>query len=354
MERNSFLLYGANGYTGELIAQYAARNHLRPLLAGRNEEAVARLAGRLKLPYRIFGLNDQAALEAALREVSLVVHAAGPYDSTARTMVEACIRCGTHYIDLNGDHTVFEMIRSYDEQARKNGVMLLPGAGFDVVPTDCLALWLHHRLPGAQQLEIAFAIVNSRISRGTAITTLQQLGQPGAVRINGKLSPEPVGKRKLWVSFPGYSRSFLTRSIPWGDLSTAFYSTGIPNITTYTVLPKLDGPVLRAQFLFNWFLRLNLVRKVIGRIIHLLPSGPDERQRDKAVSLIQASARDASGTSLTVQLRCPEAYSLTAFAVLLISTKILQGFFQAGYQTPASVYGEDLIMEIPGVSRFPV
>jgi short subunit dehydrogenase-like uncharacterized protein len=351
MQQTSFLLYGANGYSGELIARFAYQYGLQPILAGRNKQAIEILANKLNLPFCIIDLNDSAALKNALQEVKLVVHAAGPYDFTAKPMIDACMQTDTHYIDLNGDTDVFEILQGYNQQAKEKDIMILPGAGFDVVPTDCLSLWLKNRLPDASRLEVAFVILGSGLSRGTSITTLQKLGLPGAVRKEGKLVPEPIGKRGMWIEFPDSQQKSFMMSIPWGDISTAYFSTGIPNIETYTGISKATWLFLKGQRLFNWLLRTSFVHSIIRKIITSKSPGPGDAKRDKAVSLIWAKVTNPQGQSLTARMRCPEAYSLTALSVLLIAKKILQGNFKAGYQTPASAYGEDLIMEIPGVTR---
>lgn len=351
MQQQQFLLYGANGYTGELIARLAKTYQLTPILAGRNEAIIRTMAAELGLPFRIFELQDTAALHAALAEVTLVVHAAGPYHITARPMVEACIATGTHYIDLNGDLSVFTLIHDYDAAAQARGIMLLPGAGFDVVPTDCIAVALKKQLPDACSLQIAFKIVGSSLSRGTAISTAVQLGQPSAVRRGGVLTPEPVGKRGLTVDFPGYP-SFFAMSIPWGDINTAWYSTGIPHIETYTAISKATWWILKGQRAFNWLLRKPAIRRIINSIILQLPAGPNEATRLKAVSLIYGKATNASGDSRTMRLQCSEAYAFTADAVLVISRKILSGDYKAGYQTPGTAYGEGLMMEVGAKSIY--
>ncbi len=351
MQASSFLLYGANGYTGELIARFARQYGLQPILAGRNKQAIEALAAKLHLPFRIADLDDSTGLKKIVSEVKLVVHAAGPYNFTAKPMIEACMETHTHYIDLNGDTDVFEMLQLYNQQAKENDIMILPGAGFDVVPTDCLSLWLKNRLPDANQLKIAFVIVGSGLSRGTAITTLQKLGLPGAVRKNGQLVAEPMGARGMWIRFPDHQQKSFMMSIPWGDISTAYFSTGIPNIETYTGINKATWLFLKGQFLFNWLLRTAPVRGIIKKIITGTSAGPGDAKRNKAVSLIWATVTNANGQTLTATMRCPEAYSLTALSVLLIAQKILSSNYKPGYQTPASAYGEDLIMEIPGVTR---
>jgi len=347
----TFLLYGANGYTGELIARYAAAFGLQPILAGRNKQALEKLGAALNLPVRVFALDDKPAMQQALQEVAVVVNAAGPYDFTAKQLVEACITEGRHYLDLNGDAIIYDMIRTYDKAARDSGVMLLPGAGYDVVPTDCLALWLKQQMPDATSLKIAFAILNSALSRGTAINTVLKLGLPGLSRVDGKLVEEPVGKKGMYVQFPGVQKKLFTMSLPWGDLSTAYVSTGIPNIETYININKAAWFFLKGQGAYNWLLKTQLVRGIANAIVKSQSPGPDQVMRDKTNTLIWAQVSNAKGDVLTANMVVPEAYTLTALAALLITKKVLNKEFKSGYQTPATAYGSELIMEIEGVKR---
>ena len=109
--QNSFLLYGANGYTGELIARFAHQYNLQPILAGRNKEVLSQLAAKLNFPYKVIDLDDKETLLAALKEVKVVVHAAGPFQFTAKQMVEAGLETETHKLDINGDNAGVEMIK---------------------------------------------------------------------------------------------------------------------------------------------------------------------------------------------------------------------------------------------------
>ncbi|MBK7561232.1 MAG: saccharopine dehydrogenase NADP-binding domain-containing protein [Chitinophagaceae bacterium] len=349
MQSNTFLLYGANGYTGELIARYAQQFNLQPILAGRRKEVIEPLATKLNLPFRIFDMNDAPALQAALKEVKAVIHAAGPFQFTARQMIEACLITGTHYLDINGDISVFEMIKRYDAAAKKAGIMLLPGAGFDVVPTDCVALQLKKLLPDAVALQLAFATLGGGLSHGTATTMATKLGEGGAVRKGGKIIRTSLGKKGMWVDF-GVKKLFVM-SIPWGDISTAFFTTGIPDIETYTGIAKKTYNILKGQAMFNWLLRTNFVRNYIKKKIDKRPAGPSDEQRKKALSLVWGMATNASGKTATVRLKGPEGYTLTTLSSLIIVQKILNGNFLPGYQTPGSAYGENLVMEISGVER---
>jgi short subunit dehydrogenase-like uncharacterized protein len=346
MQNNSFLLYGANGYTGELIARFAAEYNLTPILAGRRKEALKPLAERFKLPFRSVDLNDKAALLLAVRQAKVVIHAAGPFKFTAKQMAEACLITGTHYIDINGDVSVFEMLKEYDAEAKEANITILPGAGFDVVPTDCTALLLKKLLPDASSLQLAFATLNGGVSHGTAVSVIEKLGEGGLARKNGKIIRKPLGQKAMMVDF-GLKNLFVM-SIPSGDISTAHFTTGIPDIETYTGISKKIYRVLKLQLLYNWLLRTNFVRKLIKKKIDNRPAGPNDEQRSKAFSLVWGQATNPAGKTITARLRCADGYTLTAHSSLLIAKKILEGNFKPGYQTPASAYGENLVLEVPG------
>lgn len=350
MNNNEFLLYGANGYTGDLIAKYAAQYGLRPILAGRREEAIKPLADQLKLSYRVFDLKNTTQLLAAVREVKVVIHAAGPFINTAREMGDACLECGTHYLDINGDIRVFEQIKRLDALAKEKNVMLLPGAGFDVVPTDCMALHLKNKLPDATHLKLAFASIGGGLSHGTAMTIVDKLGEGGAARENGRVVKKPLGEKGMWVNF-GSTKLFVM-SIPWGDVSTAYFTTGIPNIESYTAIKPAAYKILKLQKLFNWLLRMEGVKNIIRKKIKQRPPGPDDEMRSKAKSLVWGEARNENDKTVTAHFSCADGYTLTAFSSLIIAKKILDGDFKPGYQTPASCYGDGLVNEIPGTSLF--
>ncbi len=346
---NSFLLYGANGYTGELIARYAHYYDLLPILAGRSEAALSQLSKNLKLPYKVINLNDKETLVAALKEVKVVVHAAGPFQFTAKQMVEACLETETHYLDINGDIAVFEMLKQLDIAAKHTGIMIMPGVGFDVVPTDCLALLLKKLLPDANKLQLAFAMKGSGLSHGTATTMANNLGKGGAVRKNGKIVRLPLGKKGKWIDF-GVKKIFVM-SIPWGDISTAYFTTGIPDIETFVGVSPKTYKFLKLQPLFNWLLRTHLMRNFIKKKINKRAAGPTDEMREKATGLVWGEVTNAAGKTASARLSGPEGYTLTLHSTLIIVQKVIRGFSAPGYETPARVYGEDLVLEVPGVKR---
>lgn len=349
MQKNKVLLYGANGYTGKLIVQLAAPYNLPLILAGRNEAALQELSRSSGFPYRVVALNNTPVLQQCLEDVAVVIHAAGPFSYTACAMVEACLATGTHYMDINGDVRMFERVQQYHKAAIDNNIMLLPGAGFDVVPTDCMALQLKQQMPDASQLELAFVTQGGRISHGTATTMAANLGRGGAERKEGKIVTVPLGAYALWLQINTKKRMAL--SIPWGDVSTAWYTTGIPNIRTYAGAPPMAFRLLKAQSLFNWLLRTSFVRLLIQRKIDAAPAGPSDAERARACTYVWGRVRNARNETATASFSCADGYTFTAHSCLLIAQTVLEGQWKPGFQTPAAVYGADFVWKIPGTAN---
>jgi short subunit dehydrogenase-like uncharacterized protein len=348
--QNDFVLYGANGYTGELIARLSNAYGLRPLLAGRNRAAIHALAEELNLQYVITDLNNPAALDNLLKGQQLVIHAAGPFSRTATQMVEACIRNRVHYTDINGDISCFELVKLYDKQAKAANCMLMPGVGFDVVPTDSVAKKITETQPTTTSLQLAFATIGGSISHGTATTMAEKLGEGGAKRKNGKIVRTPLGENGMYVDFG--KKQLFVMSIPWGDISTAHHTTGIPDIETFYAVKPSVFKWMKFQKYFNWLLRLDLVRNIVKKKIDQRPAGPNEKMRKEGISLVWGKGTNDNGESKIIRLQGPEGYTFTAHSSLIIAKEILQGKWNPGYQTPAGQYGSEMVLKVPGVSFY--
>jgi short subunit dehydrogenase-like uncharacterized protein len=344
---SNFLIYGANGYTGELITRFAAERGLKPIIAGRNERAITQIAEAYGLEYRVFSLDESGKLDAALGEVATVLHCAGPFSLTSRQMGEACLRTKTHYTDITGEIAVFEACAAADQKAKDAGIMIMPGAGFDVVPSDCLAVHLKGRLPSATDLRLAFYGIG-RMSHGTQATMTMNAGKGGAVRRDGKIMQVPAAWRRREIDFgDGIVKTGIT--IPWGDVSTAFHSTGIPNIEVYTVVPPHALKLMKVSRYLGPILETGPVQRyMLGKIP---PGGPTDEERARGRSLLWGEASDDNGNVVVSRLQGPEGYTLTVLSALNIIEKILRGNFKPGFQTPAKAYGADLVLEIEGVVR---
>jgi short subunit dehydrogenase-like uncharacterized protein len=338
-----WLIYGANGYTGELVAREAAARGLRPVLAGRRREAVGALAAELGCEARAFPLDDPAALREGLRGARAVLHCAGPFIRTWRAMADACLETGAHYLDVTGEIPVFEALAARDGEARARGVTLLPGVGFDVVPSDCLAAHLKQRLPSATSLTLAFTI-SVGPSRGTATTALENLHRGGLVRRGGVLTPVPAGWRRREVDFGRGPRPVVT--IPWGDVSTAFHSTGVPDIEVYMAMPGAAITALRLGRPLLPLLRSARLRGWLLRRYERGPAGPTDEQRARGWMAIWGEARDAAGAAVAARLRGPEGYTLTVHSSLAAVARVLEGKAPPGFQTPSRAFGADFVLEL--------
>ena len=343
------LIYGSTGYTGRLIVAEALARGLRPTLAGRNADAVRTQAQSLGLEWRAARIDDPTALDAALVGASVVLHCAGPFAHTWRAMSDACLRRRAHYLDITGEIAVFEGLASRDAEARAAGIMLLPGVGFDVVPSDCLAAHLARRMPNAVQLRLAFRPLGGT-SRGTRMTMVEKLGSPGAIRRNGKIVPVPQAWRTRRIDF-GDGKLRDATTIPWGDVSTAFHSTGIPNIEVYV---SMRPALRRAMIASRWLgpvLRSGVVRGFLAARVRAGPAGPSDAERKRGASLLWGEAVGANGERAEARLRGASGYVMTAQTAVHLASKALGGKAPIGFHTPSRAYGPDVILEIPGVTR---
>jgi len=339
-------VYGASGYTGELIAEHAAALGMKPILAGRAEAKLRPLAARFGMPTRVFGLDDPAALDRGLADVDVVIHAAGPFSRTSRPMVDACIRSRVHYLDITGEIAVFEACAARHREALDAGIMLMPGTGFDVVPSDCLALHVAQRLPDATALALAFQNVGGGTSHGTATTMVESMHRSNQVRRGGKIVDVPTGRLSRDIDFGRGPRSAL--SIPWGDVSTAWHSTAIPDIEVYLAVPPAARWGAKLLPLLGPVLGSARVQKALQA--RIAPGGPSPEVRRKSFTLMWAEARRGERRVVS-RMRVPEGYTLTAQTAVEIARRVLDGEAQPGFRTPAMAFGADFILQFEGVSR---
>lgn len=339
------LIYGANGYTGRLIAQEAVRRGLAPILAGRSPGAVEDLARRLGCESRVFSLGDPEQIAGHLCSVAVVAHCAGPFSATAVPMIEACLREGVHYTDITGEIDVIEAGAARHERAREAGIALMPAVGFDVVPTDCLAATLAAELPEATRLELAFA-GSGGLSPGTTKTMLEGLPKGGRARIDGRIVRVPAAWKSQEIPFRSGRRWAMT--IPWGDVASAYYSTGIPNIEVY--LSASPAAIARARrwgrvmpLLGLW--PLGAVAKWwAGRTV----KGPSQHERESSRTSLWGRVSDDAGHSVEATLETPEGYTLTVLTTLAVAERLLAGGGPRGFATPSRAFGKDFICRIPG------
>ena len=339
--RDSWMLYGATGYTGTLIAEEAVRRGHHPVLAGRNAEKLRTLADRLELEWVAFSLEDERALLLATESVSLMLHAAGPFTKTCAPMMDACLTSKTHYLDISNEISVLQAAQTRYRIAEKNAVSIIPGVGFGTVACNSLARHVCDQVCDPVTLEIAIAPYLAQGSAGAAKSTLETIAGGGYVRRNGTLVKVPFGSGAKRIRFSDGGHNMLP--VPSGDLEAAHLATGIANITVYMTSPlqpnlaRLLLPI--AQRLLSWdALREQIARQVerhrASNVASNVKKTVDANQR----SWLWAHATDRYGNGTEAWLETGEGYAFTASASVHAVEWVLS-HRPVGANSPAAVFG---------------
>jgi short subunit dehydrogenase-like uncharacterized protein len=350
MANKTWLLYGAYGYTGTLIAEEAVKRGHHPVLAGRSEKKLVPLAERLGLDYIVLDLQNSVKLTQAIADFDLVFHAAGPFIHTHRPMVQACLMGKAHYLDITGEVTVFEENLSYDPLAQEQGVAVISGVGFDVVPTNCLATYVAQHITDPTELKIGVAVFNG-VSAGTTKSMLEHISGGILLRRKGELVQHLVGQLPgIGVRFADAERNVYP--ITWGDVTTAYQSTGIENITAYMAYPRAMAFLMRLGGPLSMNLFANkTIRQGAQKVVEKTVKGPNEHIRRTARCQIWAWASNAAGDESEAWLETAEAYHYTALAGVRCIEKTLE-LQPQGVLAPAQAFGTEFLLDIPGTRRF--
>jgi short subunit dehydrogenase-like uncharacterized protein len=337
------LIYGSTGYSGKLLAIHAAASGLAPIVAGRSAEKVKALGAQLGAEARVASIDHPLALRDMLDGVGCVIHAAGPFSATAQQMLEACLAKRAHYLDITGEVPVFELCEALGAQARERGVMLMPGVGFDVVPSDCLAAHVAARVPEPHTLRLAIDALGTP-TRGTAKTSIEMLGAGCLVRRAGRIVALPPGSLQRDFDF-GFG-PVRCAGAPLADIVAAWHSTRAENIEVYLRASLGMRAMLRASGPLAPLLRARGVQRGFQRMLDAMPEGPSERERKELRGHLVAEAVGAGGETARARLDTPSGYQLTMLAGVEIARRVLEGAAKPGYQTPSTAFGADLVLAL--------
>ncbi|MFN7953832.1 MAG: saccharopine dehydrogenase NADP-binding domain-containing protein [bacterium] len=351
MHASTLLVYGATGYTGRLLVEAARASGIEPIVAARDEAALERLASGWRLPARTVRLDEPVALRSALTDVDVVIHAAGPFSHTWSPMVDACLATRTHYLDVTGEMSVIEAIAARDGDARRAGVMLMPAVGFDVVPSDALAAHVARRMPDASHLSIAVSGLVSA-SRGSMKTLVEQAGAPACTRRGGRLAASRSGVASRRFDFGDGPRDSV--AVSWGDVASAWYTTGIPNIDVCFEATAIHRAMVLSNRLYGWAFVTPWARAWMQWVSDRLPPGPTAEERECNETTIVAIAENDRGQRAEARLHGPEAYRFTSIAATAIARRVLAGDWARGFHTPGRAYGPDFVLGLPDVTRVDV
>jgi short subunit dehydrogenase-like uncharacterized protein len=338
----SVLVYGATGFTARLVMENLLLRGIDFIAAGRDRAGVEAAARQLAVSTRVFRLDDAGSLARQLSGITLVLNAAGPFRETTAPLVRACLQAGAHYLDVSGEVLPLALLARLDAAARARGIMLLPSVGFDVVPSDCLAVHLARRLPGAEELTVSIQGLDL-LSRGSARTFADHAGIPTFVRRSGELEPVRYRIKTRWTDFgDGYRPTVRTS---WGDLVTAYRSTGIPNIEVYfeATTPRLLG--IAGNQMLGDLLGAPAARAWLRRMADVVPPGPPHTERVRHGARLLGEVRRGMRRARALMLT-GEAYDFTGEAAATVVGRVLAGGAIPGFQTPATCFGPDLALSM--------
>ncbi|WP_222915900.1 saccharopine dehydrogenase NADP-binding domain-containing protein [Natrinema sp. SYSU A 869] len=344
----SLLIYGSYGFVGDLIAREATDRGLDPILAGRDGDQLREQVDDLEQPGRRFALEDPEIVADALEDIDCVLNCAGPFSNTAAPLVEGCLRSGTDYVDITGEIPVIESIEDRDDEATEAGITLLPAAALSTVPMDCLAAHLAERLPAATHL--ALGVDSFRVpSVGTVRTVLEGADTGGAVRRDGRIEGVPTAWRTREIDFGRGTRPAVT--MPMGDISTAHYTTGIPNVEMYAVMPQPARLALKSHRYLAPLFESMPIRWALKRLAGIR-EGPSKRARQRGSAYVWGEARTGDGERVVSRLRTPDPYVVTTDAAVTVAERVLEGGVENGFQTPAGAFGPEFVFELDDVAGF--
>ncbi len=344
----SWMIYGANGYTGMLITELAVSKGMKPIIAGRNSNKITKIAEKYSLNSEVFSLDSIEVSAEKLNNIDIFLNCAGPFSKTAYVAMEACIRSKTNYLDITGEIDIYEKAHSLNKRARESKIVLCPGVGFDVIPTDCLSLLLKEKLPTATELNLAFCSKGGSLSPGTLKTSIESLAKKGKIRSNGKIISVPIGHKMNKIDFGDGPKT--TISISWGDVFTAFYSSRIENVSVFYPLSSRSIKKLRISRKLMVLFSINFIQVFIKSLISLFCKGPSEFDRKSSKMIIWGEVKDKKNKRVVGKFSIGNGYDVTAVGAIEAVHYLLKNSKYSGYFTPALLLGTSVLKKLPKFS----
>ena len=253
-------------------------------------------------------------------------------------MADACLGNRVHYLDISREIEVFEALAARDTEAKARGVMLLPSVGFDVVPSDCLAAHLERRLPDANDLKL-YLSAGANASRGTAKTMVEAIAAGTRLRRKGRIVSRDYAETGSCDFGKGKKQ---TIQVSWGDVATAFHSTGIPNIEVQFEASPAMIAFARTPWFVKSFLGSDFMQRLLKSQVDWMPEGPSEATRRAGRAVLVGVARNKTGQAARSRLTTSEGYSLTAATAFDAARRVAAGEVKPGFQTPSLAFGAGL------------
>jgi saccharopine dehydrogenase (NAD+, L-lysine-forming) len=339
------LLYGATGFSGSRIAKRLVGAGVDVILSGRNPSKLERIGKQLGMPWQPLSLSNSSQLADLLSQCSLVFNMAGPYRQTAEPVIEAALSSGRHYLDLAGEWPVFQKAIALDQKAKQANSMLMPGVGFTIAVSDCLLVMAAERFAATKCLRLAISSPDL-VSSGTLKSMLGLVDPNVWVCLQGEMKEIPVGSLNHFFPFgPRYAKA---TAVNWPDVFTAHHSTGIPTIEAFAEVSLVSELLYQASGKLAPLLQLPPIQSGLQALSKFTPTAPKGSDAS-AGFILTVEAIDRWRRSSYLSLRTRDGYTVTTDIACKIIELTMQGQVKSGFQTPAMVFGSDLIKDIPSI-----
>ncbi len=342
------VLFGATGYTGSLTAHALVERGATPVLAGRNQSALERLADELPgdSEIAVADATDATAVRALLQPGDVIVSTVGPFLKFGEAAVAAAAEMGAHYLDSTGEgpfvRSVFER---HGQVAESSGATLLTAFGFDYVPGNLAgALALEDAGESASQVEVCYVARNVGTSGGTRASIAGVMLEDGYTFSDGAMrNARPAAAVRR---FTGGSRPATGLSV------SATEQYGLPatydelrDVGVYVAVPPAVAHTMSwAGLAFTPVRRIDALRSLAGSLAgRLIPGstgGPTPEQRARASVEILAEAGNGSQVTGRSRLLGGDPYDFTAAILAWGAIKAASGGLLAkGACGPVEAFG---------------
>lgn len=383
------VLYGASGFVGRHTVEYLARalsnTTLRWAIAGRNKDKLesARAYTGAKADVLVADSGDQAAVDTVCRSTRVILNTAGPFAVYAGSVVDACVRSRTHYVDISGETPwIREMIDRCHERASAEGTRIIPCCGFDSVPSDLgtylLVRHMRHELGTHCRQVKAYFRMYGGFNGGTIASMFHHYESPGGRSQNDPFLLDPPSEHtpaqiarnrdvehamydtdmQTWVG-PFIMGSINTRVVRRSAALFNQWQEGYGPDFMYQEYAKYEPPLamLKANSVTaGMMLFRQAVQSSAGRtaLRHLLPkpgAGPSERMMETGWFICELLGIAANGRRMRAILRhqgdpgnraTARFVSESALSIALNEADLPGGVERGGLLTPATGLGNVL------------
>jgi short subunit dehydrogenase-like uncharacterized protein len=352
-------VYGASGYTGDLVVAELRRLDLDVVLSGRRPDALAAVAAKHGLDpavaVRPAAADDHDALVRAFTGCGAVIACAGPFGLYGEGVVRAAIQARAHYLDTTGEQPfIKQVIQQYGRAAGNAGVGLVSGMGFDYLPGDLLCHLTAEDAGPLSDLTIAYSIAGFGPTRGTAKSALLQLSAGEDVYVDGALRKapirQPLGRTfdfggavgvKVVARYPGGEVITVPRHVDTRQVTALITASAFaPHPRAEKAVPVLTPAIAVA-------LRTPLRRALMAGIDRMPPGPPESERRAVRFTLVCVSTPADGSPARRGVLEGSDIYGITAnttaHGAQLMATA---GYPKSGGLAPAEAYDAKAFLDV--------